>query len=63
MLCNETNLLTKATEVEDAIRFIENKNKDSLIANRTNTIAMERNPAHQPLLLLQQQIKFLGICM
>jgi hypothetical protein len=34
MLCNETNLLTKATVVEDAIRFIENKNKnkDSLIA-------------------------------
>jgi hypothetical protein len=33
MLCNETNLLTKATVV-DAIRFIENKNKnkDSLIA-------------------------------
>ena len=31
MLCNETNLLTKATVVEDAIRFIENKNKDSLI--------------------------------
>jgi hypothetical protein len=33
MLCNETNLVTKATVVEDAIRFIENKNKnkDSLI--------------------------------
>jgi hypothetical protein len=31
MLCNETNLLTKATVVV-AIRFIENKNKDSLIA-------------------------------
>jgi hypothetical protein len=41
MLCNETNLLTKATVVEDAIRFIENKNKNKN-KNKDSLIAIEQ---------------------